>query len=125
MSVSILPVYAATVEQVTSGDDLVLLVDLGVDNLFKKTRARLHGVDTPDAYKAPRTTPAGQCRELVRGLTLNKRCTIEVHSQGRNGWIVTLFVHTGTGKLNVNDHLRTLGFVYQRLEAVVDEAPQT
>ena len=109
-----LPEFSATVDQVTSGDDIVLFVDLKIDDLYKKVRARLEGVDTPDAYKANRDSDAGKIREQVRSLTRNNECTIQVHNQGRGGWKVTLIVHTSDGDVNLNDLLRKQGYVYPR-----------
>lgn len=105
--------YTCHVEEVHSGDDHVIMVDLGVDNLYKKVRARLHGVDTPDAYKLDADTEAGRVRDQVRDLVRNKQCVIEVHAVRRGGWIVTLYVKDNDRMVNVNDFLRNLGFVFQ------------
>lgn len=105
--------YVAQVEEVHSGDDLVLMVDLGVDSLFKRVRARLHGVDTPDAYKLDSDTPAGQVRDHVRDMVRGKQCMIELHANRRGGWIVTLFVKESGQLTNVNDALRQAGYIFQ------------
>ena len=44
--------YDAEVREVFSGDDLVVLVDLGVESLWKRQRVRLAGGDTPNAISA-------------------------------------------------------------------------
>lgn len=107
--------YKADVEEVHSGDDLVMLVDLGVDGLLKRVRARLYGVDTPDAYKLDSNTEAGKVRDQVRKLTKGKRCEIDLHSDRKGGWIVTLYVRETPKELfNINDHLISLGFVYKQ-----------
>lgn len=105
--------YTALVEEVHSGDDLVLMVDLGVDNLFKRVRARLHGVDTPDAYKLDSDTPAGKVRDQVREMVRGKQCVIELHASRRGGWIVTLMVRERDHIVNVNEILRKAGFIFQ------------
>ena len=103
------------VEEVHSGDDLVLMVNLGVDNLYKRVRARLFGIDTPDAYKADSTTEAGKVRDWVKNLVLGKSCHVELHSFKKGGWIVTLFVtEPGREPVNVNKLLHESGFVFNR-----------
>jgi hypothetical protein len=110
--------YKAVVEKVHSGDDLILMVDLGVDSLYKRVRARLQGVDTPDAYKANAETEAGRIRERVRRLVSHKHCIVDVHTTGKGGWVVTLYVALDNEELmNVNDVLRAMGFVYNRSSA--------
>ena len=114
MQQSVLPSYKARVLEVISGDDLFLLVELGIDDLYKRVRARLHGVDTPDAYKSGESTEAGKIRNEVRKITKAKPCRIEVHLQGRGGWVVTLFVKGDgdVGEINLNESLLRRGFVY-------------
>jgi len=102
----------AEVLEVHSGDDLILLVDLGIDSLFKRTRVRLQGVDTPDAYKAAPETEAGQIRDKVARLVKGKKCTIDVHMQGKASWIVTLFVGVKADAYSLNDTLKEQGYVY-------------
>ena len=104
--------YEVTVEEVYSGDDLVLMVNLGVGGLYKKVRARLVGVDTPSAFQAARNTEAGRVRDLVRTSVGRGKCSIELHSEGKGGWLVTLFVNTNGNELNVNAMLVERGYVY-------------
>lgn len=105
--------FFAEVKEVHSGDDLILLVDLGIDNLYKKIRARLCGVDTPDAYKADPSTEAGKVRDYVKTLVKNRRCYIEVHSERKNSWLVTLFIEQGNTLSCLNKLLIDDGYVYQ------------
>ena len=110
------PKYAAKVLEVISGDDLQLFVDLGIDDLWKKVRVRLHGVDTPDAYHAKPETPAGAIRDRVKELARKQDCEIEVHEQKRGGWIVTLHIpHAGPdgSSLNLNTALIEEGYVFR------------
>jgi len=85
------PVYAVQIEEVRSGDDLIVLVNLGVDNLHKRVRVRLAGVDTPDAYKVAAQTEAGQLRDTVRRL-VRGTCFIKVRRQTSASWLVELLV---------------------------------
>lgn len=108
--------YVVSVEEVHSGDDLVVLVDLGVDGLYKRTRIRLHGVDAPNAYKAKVGTEAGLLRDEIRKLTGGK-CRIELVSEGRGGWLVRLFAFVSDNKhheeININELLKSRGYVYK------------
>ena len=102
--------YNAVVVEVHSGDDLVLLVDLDVENLYKKQRARLKRVDTPDAYKASGSTEAGKIRAEVSNLILGRECRAFVHSTKGKDWIVTLVLVTDAGTLNINEYLIDKGY---------------
>lgn len=105
--------YEVTTYEVHSGDDFVFMVDLGVGGLFLRTRCRLHGVDSPNAYKAKPDTEAGELREEIRRLLSRGRCFIEVISEGRGGWIVKLTVVPHDGDpICVNTMLRQRGYVY-------------
>lgn len=109
--------FLCDVIEVHSGDDLICLVDLGIDGLYKKSRVRLAGVDTPDAYQQSIDTPAGQVRDRVRKLTAGKSCYVDVHSQARGGWVVTLWIEeAGEAEakwLNLNETLVKEGFVFK------------
>ncbi len=107
--------YACVVIEVHSGDDLIVLVDLGIDDLYKRTRIRLAGCDTPDAYQKAVDTTAGRVREKVRRLVAGRPCQIDVHSQGRGGWKVTLWTATEDSEdlLNVNKVLVDDGFIFE------------
>lgn len=113
--------FSVDVLEIHSGDDLILMVDLGVDGLHKRVRARLKGVDTPSAFKATKDTEAGAARDMLRELTSGKRCWIELSAAGKGGWIVTLFTEnrvTGT-VTNVNDTLISHGYVYVGRQEIV------
>lgn len=104
--------FAATVEEVYSGDDLVLMVDLGVSGLFRRVRARLAGVDTPSAFRAAPDTEAGSLRQRLRETVTRGTCSVELHTEGKGGWLVTLFVNENGQVLNVNEMLIAEGYVY-------------
>ncbi len=107
-------VYEVEVEEVHSGDDLVLMVNLSVDGLYKRVRARLKGVDTPSAFKAGKGTEAGEIRDTLRSLLSSSKCSIELHAYGRGGWVVTLFAaRKGESPIDVNQLLISKGYVYQ------------
>lgn len=106
--------YTGEVREVFSGDDLIALVDLGVENLWKRQRIRLAGVDTPPAINATGDTEAGKLRNFVRMLTRGKKAQITVISRNTNSWVVTLVVETPEGMVNVNEMLISRGFEFKR-----------
>ena len=107
--------YPCEVREVFSGDDLIVMIDLGVENLFMKRRIRLHGVDTPNAVKEQKDTDAGKIRTLVRTLTRGRKAKLQVVSRNQNSWVVTLIVDTPEGQqVNVNDFLISKGYEFKR-----------
>lgn len=106
--------YFAEVREVFSGDDLVVMVDLGVEGLWKKQRIRLAGVDTPNAIGAGTDTEAGKVRTYVRGLVRGQRVKLEIVNRVSSSWVVVLHVETPTGLLNLNEDLIQKGFKFKR-----------
>ena len=107
-------IYDVQVEDVYSGDDMVMLADLGVDGLYKRVRARLSGVDTPNAYRAKNDTEAGNVRDEVKKLIASGKCTAQVIAQRRGGWVVVLKVALADGTVvNINESLISRGYVYR------------
>lgn len=106
--------YDARVEEVHSGDDLVLLADLGIDGLYKRVRGRLFGVDTPNAHRASSDTEAYRVRDEVRQLTASCVCKIQLIAQGRGGWVIVLHVVRPDGtSVNVNEMLIGRGYIFK------------
>lgn len=100
-------------EEVHSGDDFILLVNLGVDGLFKRTRVRLHGVDAPNAYKAGPETEAGKVRDEIRK-RIGSRCMIELITEGKGGWIVNMTLFDAQNQPTcLNKILQERGYVYR------------
>lgn len=108
-------IFSAEMCEVHSGDDLILLVDLGVEDLFKKVRVRLRGVDTPDAHRSSSSTEAGKVRDRVKHMLLRSKCIIDVHAMKPRGWLVTLHIlEDGKDPINLNGLLISEGFVYKK-----------
>lgn len=107
-------VFAAKVEEVFSGDDLIVMVDLGFDQLFKRKRFRLDNVDTPNAVHLPYDTVAGNIRSHVKTLIMGKQVEITVTKFGEHSWVGVVKVEQESGMLNVNDHLIEMGFKFNR-----------
>jgi endonuclease YncB( thermonuclease family) len=107
-------VYFCEVREVFSGDDLIALVDLGVENLWKRQRLRLAGVDTPPAINALGDTEAGKLRSFVRTLVRGRRAQITIVSRNTNSWVVALVVETHEGWQNVNDILIARGYEFKK-----------
>lgn len=106
--------YKGEVREVYSGDDLVVMVDLGTEDLWKRQRIRLHGVDTPNGMAAAADTNAGKVRTYVRSLTKGRKVHIEVISRTANSWVAVVHVETHTGLHNLNEDLIAQGFKYTR-----------
>lgn len=105
-------IYEAKVEEVHSGDDFIVMVNLGIGGLFLKTRVRLHGVDAPNAYKSRSDTEAGRVRDEAKQL-VNGRCLIEVVSEGKGGWIVNMTIFDESNQpICLNTLMRDRGYVY-------------
>lgn len=105
--------YVCEVREVFSGDDLIVLVDLGVENLWKRQRVRLSGVDTPNAIAAREDTEAGNVRREIRMLARGKKAKLTVVSRNMSSWVVTLVVHTPEGDVNVNEKLIAAGYEFK------------
>ena len=106
--------YACEIREVFSGDDLIGLIDLGVEGLWKRQRLRLAGVDTPNAINANGDTVAGKVRTAVRNLTRGRRARITLVTKNTSSWVVILVVETPDGPVNVNEHLISQGYQYTK-----------
>lgn len=105
--------YYAKSVRVVSGDDLVLMVDLGVDGLYKRTRVRLRGVDVPTAFNAPADSLGSLVRNEVDSLVSNRNLAVDVYEQSRRGWIVVVRIPDNDGEeKNLNDYLIGQGYVF-------------
>ncbi len=107
------PKYRGEVRDVFSGDDLVVMVDLGAEDLWKRQRVRLHGVDTPNGMSSAPGSSAGQIRTYVRNLVKGKKVRIEVVKRTTNSWVSIVVVETPTGDHNLNEDLIAKGFKHQ------------
>lgn len=105
--------YVCEVREVFSGDDLIAMVDLGVENLWKRQRIRLSGVDTPPAINATGDTEAGQIRSHVRALTRGRKGKITVITRNTNSWVVTLVIETPEGSVDINQLLIGRGYQFK------------
>lgn len=106
--------YRGKVEDVYSGDDILMMIDLGVDDLHKKKRVRLVGVDTPCAIRESDDSPAGKVRALVKDITRNRECTLVVSQKIGNSWVGTLIIHARDTDINLNELLIARGFQFKR-----------
>lgn len=112
------PVYSAKVEEVYSGDDLVVMVDLGIEDLHQRKRIRLSGVDTPCAVNAANDTPAGAIRTYVRNLVRGRTVTLTVVARGGKSWVGIIEIPNSEGSTNLNDDLIAKGFKFNKEKAV-------
>lgn len=109
--------YSCEIRDVFSGDDLVVFLDLGFEELWKKKRVRLYGVDTPNAVHAQEDSEAGRIRKQVRNLARGRRGIFTVTSKGLSSWVGTLVIESPSapgGVINLNQHLIDQGYVFKR-----------
>ena len=108
--------YSVKVLDVRSGDDLILMVDIGFDNLYKRVRARLKGVDTPNA------TPDGgipseeakNVQQYVKQKISSRPAFADLHGITRRGWwLITLYVQISDTELySINSMLKKEGHTF-------------
>lgn len=109
--------YEGEVQDVFSGDDIIVLVDLGIEELFKRVRVRLHGVDTPNGLGASKDSEAGKVRSYVRQLCKSKRVRLEIVSKNVSSWVCKVVILTETGDFDLNADLAKQGYQYKREKA--------
>jgi endonuclease YncB( thermonuclease family) len=91
------------------------MVDLGVEDLFKRVRVRLAGVDTPPYQGRAAEGAAGEVRRWVRDMTRGKDILLLVHSRLSNSWVCTVIVdHSGDNPIDLNAELVAKGYVYSK-----------
>ena len=81
-----------------------------------RKRARLAGVDAPDAYKKGADTPEGKLREEIRQLLRTSDVKVRVDDETKTSLRVTL-VYTPKGTkdtINLNDQLVERGYIFKR-----------
>lgn len=107
-------VYEGTVLDVFSGDDLTVMIDLRVDDLHKKRRIRLHGVDTPNGTGAAASSEAGKLRAHVRQLCHRRRVRLTIMSKGMASWVAIVEVLGSDAPHNINQDLINQGYAFVR-----------
>lgn len=108
--------FSASVVNVLSGDDMVVLLDLEAEGLFKKQRLRLRGVDTPSALNQGNETEAGTLRTEIFGILKGKELRIVVHNRGAASWVADVYYREGTREVHLNKALVDMGYEYMRGE---------
>lgn len=107
-------IFKAKVEEVNSGDDLILMIDLGVEGLHKRQRVRLKDVDTPSQVRRGRMGEAEEVRRLVTDLCLGKTVELHLAHKTAHAWVVTLHFPSASGLENLNQLLIGKGYAYGR-----------
>lgn len=107
-------ILTGEVRDVFSGDDLVVMIDLGVDDLWKKKRIRLYGVDTPNAVGQAHDTEAGRVRSYVRDFVRNAKVHITPVSSNGSSIVAVIEVERGGQLVNLNDDLIAQGYRFQK-----------
>lgn len=115
--------FTAKVERITSGDDWVAFVDLGVDNLWKRTRVRLQGVDAPRVQMGEEDGQAVALKEELKEMLLYRRVRLILHAENKGGWICEVHFPSApdednpdieNGYLNINGMLKRRGYVFEK-----------
>jgi hypothetical protein len=107
-------ILTGEVQAVFSGDDLIVLIDLGVDDLWKKKRVRLHGVDTPNAVNQGPDTEAGKLRAYVREMVRGAKVHITPVSSSPSSVVAVIEVERNGELYNLNDDLIAKGYKFKR-----------
>ena len=105
--------YTAKMDEVKSGDDISMMVDLGVSSLYQLVRCRLYRIDTPDTFRSEDGSDAKRVQKWVYNFLKDRECTVFVHSMRKSSWIVTILVHVdGKGTVDLNKQLSEQGYSY-------------
>ena len=107
--------FPAEVKEVYSADDILIQVDLGISGLYVQKRARLHGVDAPDAFKKPPESLEGKLREEVRKL-VKGTCRVTVVKEVKGDLIVVLYYDRYGESVNLNQELMDRGYLFTHPE---------
>lgn len=106
--------YEGEVVEVFSGDDMIVMIDLGVEGLHKKQRVRLFGVDAPNAMNAGPGTDAGRVRSHVKNLCKNRKIHLEIVSRSIKSWVAKVSIQGGEVPYDLNADLVAQGYEYKR-----------
>lgn len=111
------PIYKIdSVKNVYSADDLILMLNLGHDGLYRLTRCRLHGVDAPSTYNTEDAEAKKLKNFVSKVLNDSKDAYIEVISYLNNSWMVVLYTRDPETKayISLNKVLINNGYVFTR-----------
>lgn len=105
-----------SVKNIYSADDLILMLDLGHDGLYKLTRCRLAGVDTPSTFNSTSTEAENLKNFVSKALNQGKESYVEVVSFRTNSWLVSLFTKDPETKafVSINQVLMNNGYVFKK-----------
>lgn len=105
-----------SVKNIYSADDMILMLDLGYDGLFKVTRCRLMGVDAPSTYNQSNLEGENLKAFVSKALNQSKESYVEVVSFRNNSWLVNLFTKDPETKTytSINKLLMNSGYVFKR-----------
>ncbi len=106
--------YAAEVRDVFSGDDLVLWVELGTEDLYMRKRIRLNGVQVPNAVGQGPTTEAGKIRAQVYDMLKKQKLFITITARAPHSWVAVVEIDTHNGIVNLNNWLISQGYEFNR-----------
>jgi len=104
------------VKNIYSGDDLILLLDLGHDGLYRLTRCRLVGVDAPSTFNNDNEEAIKLKNFVSKALNNSSDSYVEVSSYLNNSWLVTLFTKDKETQAytSLNQVLINNGYVFNK-----------
>ena len=105
-----------SVKNIYSGDDLILMLDLGHDGLYRLTRCRLLGVDAPSAFNSKNTEAIKLKNFVSKVLSDSKESYVEVSSYRNNSWLVILYTKDPDTQafISLNRVLINNGYIFNK-----------
>lgn len=105
-----------SVKNIYSADDLILMLDLGHDGLYRLTRCRLVGVDAPSTFNSKNEEAVNLKNFVSKALNLSSESFIEVSSYLTNSWLVVLYTKDPKTQafVSLNQVLINNGYVFKR-----------
>lgn len=105
-----------SVKNIYSADDLILMLDLGHDGLYRITRCRLVGVDAPSTFNSDNTEAINLKNFVSKALNQSKESYVEVTSYLNNSWLVHLHTKDPETKafVSLNQVLINSGYVFNK-----------
>jgi hypothetical protein len=105
-----------SVKNIYSGDDLILLLDLGHDGLYRLTRCRLVGVDAPSTFNNDNKEAVKLKNFVSKALNASAESYVEVSAYLNNSWLVTLYTKDAEtlAYISLNQVLINNGYVFTR-----------
>jgi len=105
-----------SVKNIYSADDLILMLDLGHDGLYRLTRCRLSGVDAPSAFNSDNAEAVKLKNFVSKVLSESTESYVETVSYRNNSWLVTLYTkdQKTNAFISLNRVLINNGYIFKK-----------